>query len=93
MAQDLILVELDVCVCMCVCVSVCVLSHSVVSNCDPMDYSPTGASVHGISQARILEWDAISFSRDLPDPGIKPKSPALAGIFFATVPPGKPRDR
>ena len=78
---------------MCVYVCVCVLSHSVVSNCDPMDYSPTSASVHGISQARILEWDAISFSRDLPDPGIKPKSPALAGIFFATVPPGKPRDR
>ena len=31
--------------------------------CDPMDYSPPGSSVHGISQARILEWVAISFSR------------------------------
>ena len=30
--------------------------------CDPMDYSPPGASVHGILQARILEWVAISFS-------------------------------
>ena len=31
--------------------------------CDPMDYRLPGSSVHGISQARILEWVAISFSR------------------------------
>ena len=31
--------------------------------CDPVDYSPPGSSVHGIFQARILEWVAISFSR------------------------------
>ena len=31
--------------------------------CDPMDWSPQGLSVHGIVQARILEWVAISFSR------------------------------
>ena len=31
--------------------------------CNPMDYSPLGSSVHGISQARILEWVATSFSR------------------------------
>ena len=31
--------------------------------CYPMDYSPPGCSVHGICQARILEWVAISFSR------------------------------
>ena len=35
--------------------------HSTL--CDPMDYSPLGSSVHGILQARILEWVAISFSR------------------------------
>ena len=41
-----------------------VLSHSVMSDpCDPMDCSPPGSSVHGISQARILEWLAISSSR------------------------------
>ena len=57
-----------------------------------MDYSPPGSSVHGISQARILEWVAISFSRDLSDPGIKPTPPALAGGFFITEPPGKPKD-
>ena len=36
-----------------------------------MDCSPPGSSVHGVSQARILEWVAISFSRDLPHPGLK----------------------
>ena len=45
--------------------------------CNPMDYSLPGSSVHGVSQARIPEWVAISFSGDLPDPGIEPGSPAL----------------
>ena len=45
---------------------------------------------HGIFQARILEWVAISFSKDLPDLGIEPMSPALAGEFGTTEPPGKP---
>ena len=45
--------------------------------CDPVDGSPLGSSVPGILQARILEWVAISFSRGFPDPGIKPRSPAL----------------
>ena len=40
-----------------------VLSCSVMSDCDPMDWDPLVSSVHGISQARILEWVAISFSR------------------------------
>ena len=40
----------------------CMLSHSVVSDlCDPMDCSLPGSSVHGILQARKLEWFAISF--------------------------------
>ena len=30
--------------------------------CDPIDSSPPGSSIHGISQARVLEWDAIAFS-------------------------------
>ena len=42
-----------------------------------MDYSPPGSSVLGIFQARILELIAISYFKDLPDPGIEPKSPAL----------------
>ena len=39
------------------------LSLSPVRLCDPMDYSPPGSSVHGISQASILEWVAVSSSR------------------------------
>ena len=39
--------------------------------CDPMDCSLPSSSVHGISQARILEWFAISFSRGIPNLGIK----------------------
>ena len=42
---------------------VCVCAQSCLTLCNPMDYSPPGSSVHGIFQARILEWVAISFSR------------------------------
>ena len=36
--------------------------------CDPVDYSPAGSSVPGISEARVLEWIAISFSRGSSQP-------------------------
>ena len=49
-----------------------------------MDCSPPGSSVHGILQARILEWVAIPSPEDLPDPGTEPTSPALASGFFIT---------
>ena len=39
------------------------VAQSCLTLCDPMDYSPPGFSVHGILQARILEWVAIPFSR------------------------------
>ena len=55
--------------------------------CDPMNCSWPGSSVHGILQARILEWVVMTSSRGLPDPGIEPTSlisPALAGGFFTT---------
>ena len=52
--------------------------------CNPIDCSPPGLSAHEISQTKVLEWVAISFSRDLLDPGIKPTSPTLAGRFFTT---------
>ena len=56
--------------------------------CDPMDSSPPGSTVHGILQERILEWVAISSSReDLPNSGIEPAflmSPALGDGFFTT---------
>ena len=66
------------------------VAQSSPTLCNPMDYSPPDSSVHGIFQARILEWVAISFSRDLPDPGIELESPALACGFFTTELPGKP---
>ena len=53
----------SVCVCVCVCVCVYVLVVQMyLSLSDPMDCSPPGSSVHGILQARIMEWVAIPFS-------------------------------
>ena len=46
-------------------------------------------SVHVIFQARILEWAAVSSSRDLPDPGIELACPALSGGFW---PLGEPAE-
>ena len=54
---------------------------------NPMDYSRPGSSVHGILQARTLEWVAVPSSRGSSQPGIEPKSltsPELAGGFFIT---------
>ena len=49
-----------------------------------------GSSVHGILQARILEWAAIYFPGDLPNQGIKPSFPSLQADFLPSEPPGKP---
>ena len=57
---------------------------------DPMDCSPLDSPVHGILQARILEWVAIPFSRGSSDPGIEPRSPPLQADSFLSEPPGKP---
>ena len=65
-------------------ISVCVLSH--VWLCDPMDCSLPGSSVHGVFQKEY--WRGCHFLLQ----GIfliKPMSPALAGGFFTTEPPGK----
>ena len=45
--------------------------------CNPMDCSLPSSSVHGVSQAKILEWLPFPSPGDLPDSGIKPASPAL----------------
>ena len=61
---------------------------SVVQSClilwDPMEYkySPPGSSVHGILQARILEWVAIPFSRGSSRPRDRIQVPCSAGGFF-----------
>ena len=49
-------------------------------------------TVHGILQARILEWIAFLFSRDIPNPGIEPRSPALQVDSLPTEPQGKPKN-
>ena len=48
--------------------------------CDPMDCSLLGSSVHGILQARTLEWVAMPSSGDLPNPGIEPASPVAPAL-------------
>ena len=59
------------------------LSHvQVVSLCDPMDCSPPGSSVHGILQARILEWVAIPFSKESSQPRDQTPVSFIAGRFF-----------
>ena len=65
--------------------------HSCLTLCDPMDYSPPGSSVMGFSKQEY--WSGLPFPspRDLPDPGMEPVPPALAGRVFTTLPPGKPR--
>ena len=67
------------------------LLRSCLTLCDPMNCSLAGSFVHGIIQARVLEWVALPLEDpppgDLLDPGIKPTSltsPVLAGGFFTT---------
>ena len=55
----------------------CLVAKLCLILSDPMDCSPPGSSVHGISPARTLEWAAISFSRGPSWPGIRPMPPAL----------------
>ena len=52
-----------------------------------MDSSLPGSAVHGIFQARILEWTAISSPGDLPNPGIEPGSPILQTDALPSEPP------
>ena len=58
--------------------------------CDPMDCSLSGSSVHGIFQARVLEWIAISFSRGSSRPRNRTGSPTLQADALLSEPPGKP---
>ena len=56
---------------------------SYLTLCDPRDYSLPGSSVHGILQARILEWVTISFSRWSSQPRNRTPVSSIAGGFFA----------
>ena len=71
----------------------CVLvTQSCPTLCNPMVCSPAGSSVHGIIQARILEWVGLPFPRlgDRPNLGIEPASPALQADYLPSKPLGKP---
>ena len=59
--------------------------------CNPMHCIPPGSSVHGILQARTLEWVAISFSRA--DAGLKPGSPEWRQILYSLSHQGSPNKR
>ena len=79
----------DVCVCaracVCACACVCVSETQLcLTLCNPMDCSPPGSSVHGILQARILEWVAIPFSRGSFWPRDRIRVSCTAGRFFTT---------
>ena len=63
------------------------VAQSCPTLCDPMDYT-----VHGILQARILEWVAFPSPGDLPNPGIKPRSPALQVDSLPAEPQRKPKN-
>jgi len=67
--------------------------ESCLTLCDPMDCSPPDSSIHGILQARILEWVAIPSSGrswDLPNPGIEPGSSTLQADSLPSEPPENP---
>ena len=67
--------------------------QSCLTLCNPMDCSPPGSSVHGILQARILEWVAIPLSKGSSQPRDRTQisfSSCTASRFFTTEPLGKP---
>ena len=78
-----------VCVCVCVCVYEWV-TQACPTLWDSVDCSPSSSSVNETLQARILEWVAIPFSRDLPDPGMKPRCPGLQADSLLSGLPGSP---
>ena len=59
-----------------------VVAQSCPTLCNPMDYSPPGSSVHGIFQARILEWVAIFFSSGSSRPRNQTYISCIAGGFY-----------
>ena len=58
------------------------VAQSCLTLCDPMDSSPPGSSVHGLLQARTLEWVAIPFSRGSSPPRDRTRVSCIAGRFF-----------
>ena len=73
------------------CKTCCLVAHSCPTLCDPVDYSWTGSSVHAISQARIMEWVAISFSKGSSQSRDQTCVSCIASVFFTAEPPGEPQ--
>ena len=71
--------------------SYCLVTKSCPTLCNPMDCSPPGSSVHGISQVGILEWVALSCFRGSSQPKDQTHFSCLAGGCFTTASPWKPR--
>ena len=67
------------------------VAQSYPTLCDPVDCSPPGSSVHGILQARILEWVAVSFSRASSWPRDRTRVSRIAGTL-PSEPPGNQPD-
>ena len=68
----------------------CLVAKSCPTLCNPMNCSPPGSSVHGISQARILNWVCHFLLRGSSWPRDRTWVSCLTGGFFSTGPPGKP---
>ena len=66
----------------------CSVASVMSDSCNPIDSSPPGFSVHGIFQARILKWVAISFSRGSSQPREQTHVSFIAGRFFTAKSPG-----
>ena len=70
----------------------CLVPQLCLTLCEPMDSNQPGSSVHGISQARILEGVAIPFSRGSSQLRDQTQSPALQADYLPSEPPGKPKN-
>ena len=60
------------------------VAQSCLTLSDPMDYSPPGSSIHGIFQARVLEWGAIAFSEEKPRYVQLAPDTASSAIFYSS---------
>ena len=72
----------------CACLLGC---FSCIQLCDPVDCSSPGSLVHGILQARILEWVAMPYSRGSASPGIELTSPMYPALQAGSVPLAPPK--
>ena len=64
------------------------VTQSCPTLCDPVGCSPPGSSVHGILQARVLEWIVISFSRGSSQPRERTRVSCVADRFLPSEPQG-----